>query len=325
MARVLKKFLKYTGMVFLALLLLVILVPLLVPLPQIPNLSSAEKLTDPDSQFITLSNLRIHYKEAGKGQTSFILLHGFGASTYSWREVMQPLALLGRVLAYDRPAFGLTERPTAWEGLNPYGTEANAKLVIDLMDAKGIQKAILVGNSAGGTVAVATALKYPERVQALVLVDAAIYGGGMSLPSWLKPVLRLPQATWFGQLFVRQIQDWGIDVLLRAWADPTLITDEIKANYRKPLQMPNWDRALWELTLSNEPLNLSARLPELKLPVLVVTGDSDRIVPTESSIRLAGEIPGAKLVVFSRCGHVPQEECPDQFMTAINNFFPNPK
>jgi pimeloyl-ACP methyl ester carboxylesterase len=78
--------------------------------------------------------------------------------------------------------------------------------------------------------------------------------------------------------------------------------------------------ALYEFTIASNPVNFVERLSELTMPVLVVTGDDDRIVPTDSSIQLAGQIPGAELVVFDQCGHVPQEECPDQFMEAVLTF-----
>jgi pimeloyl-ACP methyl ester carboxylesterase len=67
-------------------------------------------------------------------------------------------------------------------------------------------------------------------------------------------------------------------------------------------------------------LDLGVRLAELDLPVLVVTGDDDRIVPTSDSIQLAGDIPGAELVVFQSCGHVPQEECPEAFLEKVISF-----
>ena len=86
------------------------------------------------------------------------------------------------------------------------------------------------------------------------------------------------------------------------------------------MQTENWDRALWELTQASQPLNLDQRLEDLGVPVLVVTGDDDRIVPTEQSLRLAGEIPGAELAVIPACGHVPQEECPTAFLTAVEDF-----
>lgn len=303
------------------LIILIIVGPFLVPIPPLKGTLPERELADPDSKFVEVNGLNVHYKEMGTGQPVFILLHGFGASAFSWREVMQPFSELGRVIAYDRPAFGLTSRPMPgeWTGDNPYSPEAQAAIVIGLMDALGIEKAWLVGNSAGGTVSVYTALTYPQRVAGLILVDAAIYTGGGS-PAWARPLLGTPQMRRLGPFLARQIASSGDDFIRTAFHDPSLVTPEILAGYRKPLQAHNWDRALWELTAASRPLGLAERLTELNLPVLVLTGDDDRIVPTEESIRLGGEIPGATLVVIPNAGHLPHEEKPDEFMQAVREF-----
>lgn len=303
------------------LLLAVLIGPFLVPVPPLTDTVSERELADPESKFIPVGELTVHYKERGSGEPVFILLHGFGASAFSWREVMQPFSALGRVIAYDRPAFGLTSRPMPgeWRGENPYSPEAQAAIVIGLMDALGVEKAYLVGNSAGGTVSVYTALTYPERISGLILVDAAIYAGGGS-PAWARPLLGTPQMRHLGPLLARQIATSGDDFIRSAFHDPSLVTPEILAGYRKPLRAHNWDRALWELTAASRPLGLADRLSELTLPVLVITGDDDRIVPTEQSIRLGGEIPGAVLVVIQDAGHLPHEEKPAEFMQAVREF-----
>ena len=312
---------KITLTVFVILLLALLVGPFLVPIPPLEGTRSESELADPDSKFIEVNGLSVHYKEMGTGQPVFILLHGFGASAFSWREVMGPFAELGRVIAYDRPAFGLTSRPMPgdWAGENPYSPEAQAAIVIGLMDALGVEKAFLVGNSAGGTVSVYTALTYPERVSGLILVDAAIYTGGGS-PAWARPLLGTPQMRHLGPLLARQIASSGDDFIRTAFHDPTLVTQDILDGYRKPLNVNNWDRALWELTAASHPLGLPERLTELNLPVLVLTGDDDRIVPTEESLRLGAEIPGASLVVIPNAGHVPHEEKPDEFMQAVREF-----
>jgi pimeloyl-ACP methyl ester carboxylesterase len=130
-------------------------------------------LADPDSRFIEVDGMVVHYKIGGQGSPAILLLHGFGASVFSWREVMEPLSWYGMVVAFDRPAFGLTSRPMPeeWTGQNPYSPEAQSDLTVALMDKIGIEKAILIGHSAGGSIAVLTALRHPERVQALILVD----------------------------------------------------------------------------------------------------------------------------------------------------------
>lgn len=302
-------------------LLAALIVPLIVPVPPLENTAPPRELADPDSQFAEINDLDVHYKEMGAADPALLLLHGFAASTFSWREVMAPLAETHRVVAFDRPAFGLTERPMPgeWEGQNPYSPEAATDLTVGLMDQLGIDQAVLVGNSAGGTTSLYTALRYPERVKALILVDPAVYAGGGS-PGWIRPILTSPQARRIGPLFARAIQNWGYQFGQSAWHDPSKFTDEIWAGFTKPLRAENWDRALWELTQASRPLGLPERLNELSMPVLVITGDDDRIVPTEQSIRLAGEIPGAELVVIPNCGHVPHEECPDAFLAAVDEF-----
>ncbi|MFZ5883603.1 MAG: alpha/beta fold hydrolase [Chloroflexota bacterium] len=302
-----------------ALLLLLLVGPFLVPVPPLENTVPVGELTDPDSRFIEVNGIDIHYKRYGQGEPTFILLHGFGASLFSWREVTQPLSQYGTVIAYDRPAFGLTERPLTWEGENPYSQGAQVELVIGLMDALGVERAILVGNSAGGTIAMLTALKYPQRVQSLILVDPAVYAGD-GAPAWIRPLLRTPQMRHLGPLFARQIQTRGPELIELAWHDPSKITPEILEGYKKPLRLADWDKALWELTLASRESGLAERLDEFDLPILVITGDDDRIVPTEQSLRLADELPNAQLAVIPRCGHVPHEECPAEFMQAVVEF-----
>jgi pimeloyl-ACP methyl ester carboxylesterase len=315
------RFLKGCGILLVALILVLAIGPFLIPVPPLEDTVSATELAGPNSQFVEVNGLRVHYERMGQGEPAIVLLHGFGASTFSWREVMDPLSAHGTVIAFDRPAFGLTERAMPpFDGSNPYTPQFQVELVFGLLDELGFERAVLVGNSAGGTIAGNAALARPERVTGLILVDAAVYNGGGS-PAWVRPLLNTPQVNHIGPLIARSLAGERGDAFLRsAWHDPDRITDEIQQGYRLPLQVHNWDRALWELTKASRPTDLSARLAELTMPVLVVTGDDDRIVPTADSIRLASEIPGAFLVVFENCGHVPQEECPEAFMDAAGSF-----
>jgi pimeloyl-ACP methyl ester carboxylesterase len=295
--------------------------PFLVPVPPLEGTVPAQFLADSESRFATIDGLQVHYKEAGSGLRALILLHGFGASLFSWHEVLQPLAQYGRVVAYDRPAFGLTSRPMhgEWQGENPYPNPAQARMLLALMDELGIQRAVLVGNSAGGAIALQAALSAPERVEALVLADAAVYESG-GAPAWLSPLLNTPQMRHLGPLVTRAFIARGNDLVRLAWHNPTRVTAETLAGYRKPLQAENWDRALWELTAATRRSTLPRRLSEVGMPVLVLSGDDDRIVPMENSIRLARELPEARLVILPNCGHVPQEECPAGFIATVGRF-----
>lgn len=309
-------------LLFTALITLILIAagPFLIPVPPLENTVPPELLAEDESQFIEVNGIQLHYQSAGEGDHVFLLLHGFGASLYSWREVVPPLGERGTVIAFDRPAFGLTERPLEWEeGNNPYGPEAQVELTIGLMDQLGIEEAILVGNSAGGTVSLNTALAYPDRVKALVLVDAAVYQGG-GAPSFIRPFLDTPQLDHLGPLLSRQISARGDAFLISAWANPDLITEEIFAGYRKPLQADNWDQALWELTKASRESTLTESLAKIKIPSLVISGEDDQIVPLEYSLRLAEDLPQASLAVFPDCGHLPQEECPQAFLEAVDQF-----
>lgn len=317
-----KKIFRGLGIALGIILALALVVPFLIPVPPLENAVPAETLADEDSKFIEVNGLKIHYKTYGQGEPTFILLHGFGASVFSWREVMEPLSKLGAVIAYDRPAFGLTERPLEWQGESPYSQSSQVELVVGLMDALGVERAILVGNSAGGTISMLTALKYPERIESLILVDPAVYAGG-GAPAWIRPLFLTPQMNHLGPLFARQIRERGVEFIRSAWHAPERITPDILEGYQKPLQAQDWDKALWQLTVSSRESGLAARLGEFNLPILVITGDDDRIVPTADSTRLAGELPNATLVVIPQCGHVPQEECPEEFMQAIRDFSPS--
>jgi len=321
--------------IFIAIVLVILIGPFLVPVPTLSGVDP-HSLADADSRFIDVplgnDSIEVHYKELSSDKPALVLLHGFGASLFSWREVMAPLAETHRVIAFDRPAFGLTERPlrgewgtaTEWSSGVPYSAEAQADLTTAIMDELDVEQAVLVGNSAGGAVAMLTALEHPERVKALILISPAVYNGGA--PTAAQWLINTPQMQHLGPLIARGIQQWGMDFARSAWHDPTQITQGVWDGYLAPLQVQNWDRSLWELTAASQPIGLSERLRELTLPILVITGDDDRIVPTALSERLAQELPNATLTVIPACGHVAHEECPnatlqviDQFLASLDN------
>lgn len=299
--------------------------PFFVPVVDLDGLVSTDEFIEADSKFIEVNNVNVHYKEAGAGEKTFILLHGFGGSTFSWREVMDDFSQQGHVIAYDRPAFGLTERPMPENWVeNPYGMKANVELLRGLLDEFGVEKAVLVGNSAGGGVSVAFALEYPERVDALILVDPGVGGGrGPQFPAWALPLMWTPQMRHLGPLMMRDYQETLPNTIEREWYDPTKLTDEIRQEYLKLLQIEKWDRAFYELTFAPAYPELRPLLPQLTVPVFIVAGQEDRLIRAFYFEAISTEIPNAQLTLIPQCGHVPQEECPTQFMEAVINYLEN--
>jgi pimeloyl-ACP methyl ester carboxylesterase len=314
--------LKLSLAILLAILSTAFFVPFIYPVPPLENTVSKQELADPDSLFIDVNDVTIHYKDTPattQSDVTFIMLHGFGSALFTWEAVTEELSTYGRVIAFDRPAFGLTERPArgSWRGENPYSPQGQVSLLVGLMDALNIDKAILVGNSAGGSIVTQTALEYPGRVAGLVLVDAAIYAGGGS-PAWVRPLLYTPQMNRLGPYFMRQIAgEPGENFIKAAWSKPERIPENLWEDYRKSLQVNDWDKALWELTKASRRPNFVNKLTSLKVPTLVLSGANDTIVPVAQSERLAGDIPGAVLVTFADCGHTPQDECPELFVRAV--------
>lgn len=298
--------------------------PFVVPVPELEGLVPAQTFVEADSKFIEINSVNIHYKEAGAGARTFILLHPFGGSTFSWREVMDDFAEMGRVIAYDRPAFGLTERPMPDEEdwlENPYGMKANIEILRSLMDEFGVEKAVLVGNSAGGGLAAAFGLEYPERVEALVLVDPGVGGGrGPQFPAWAMPVMWTPQMRHIGPLLMRDYLERLPRTIEREWYDASKLTDEIRREYLKLLRIEDWDRAFYELTFAPAYPELRPLLPNLGVPTYVIAGQEDRLIRSWYFEAVASEIPGAQLTLIPQCGHVPQEECPAEFMRAVNHY-----
>lgn len=318
-----KRFTKIILVILAVLLLIVLIGPFLVPVRPLAGLQPPAALAQENSEFLTLAypgtdGIDIHYRRGGEGEPAFVLLHGFASSLFTWDEVFDDFAARGRTFAYDRPPFGLSERLVEddWTGPNPYTPDAAVEQLLALMDDQGLDQTVLVGNSAGGTLALRMALAHPERVSGLILVSPAVYAGG-GAPGFIQPLLKTPQLQRLGPLVSRSFLSMGDSLESQAYHDPGRITEEQRAKARLGLQVAKWDEALWAFTTASQASDLAERLNEITVPVLVVTGDDDRIVPTEQSIRLAGELPNAELVVIPACGHVAQEECEAEFLAAV--------
>jgi pimeloyl-ACP methyl ester carboxylesterase len=330
----------------LATLALIALVgPLVVPIAPLADTTDARDLAWPGSAWTPALGLDVHVEAVLDGApvtdlaalpspaaAPVLLLHGFGANTRSWGATLPwigeaPETAGDVAMAYDRPGFGLTDRPTGgWApDANPYGPDAQVATAVALIDALGAEAAVLVGHSAGGAIALQTALAHPDRVAALVLVAPAVYRGG-GAPAWSKPLLRTPQLERIGPVLMRQLGGrTGDDFLRSSWADPTRMDDAVFEAYRRPLRAHDWDRALWELVKASAEPDLADRLAEVRVPVLVVHGLQDVVVPIEQSrdliVDLANVPGGARLVELDGCGHLPHEECPEAFRAAVESWW----
>ena len=280
------------------------------------------RMTSVNRHFLEVNGFNVHYRMAGTGKPLVVLLHGSFLSLRSWRLVLDELAKTTTVVAFDRPAFGYTSRPLPSEATGvSYTPEAQCDLVIALIKKLGFSKAVLVGNSTGGTLALLCALRYPQHVEGLVLAGAMIYSGYATseVPAFIKPAMKA-MTPLFSRLMKFLITRLYNRTIRGFWYNKTRLGDDVLAAFRSDLMIGDWSRAFWELFLETHHLRLESQLKTMSLPSLVITGEHDLTVKTEESIRLAGELPCAELVVVPDCGHLPHEEQPEAFLVAIRNF-----
>ncbi|MEX2535511.1 MAG: alpha/beta hydrolase [Trueperaceae bacterium] len=309
--------------IFLALLVLILLGPFLIPVPPLEGTAPERSLATPESEFAGVDGVTLHYLEQGSGPLAFLLLHGYPSNAAGWNSVLPELALYGRTVAYDQAGFGLSERllPGSWpRGANPYLPGAQVEQAIALLDSLGIEQAVWLGSSSGGVTALRAALEYPERVSALVLEGAPVYST-RAPPPWSRPLLYTPQMNRLGPLLMRQLGgEAGVRLFTSQWAQSEGLDEQDINDFGRSFEVDDWDRGLWEVTKASRPFNANESLAELPMPVLVLAGASDPIVPSEESERLAREIPGATLALMDGCGHVPHRECPAAFMQVLTGW-----
>ncbi len=301
----------------------ILFVPFLIPVDTSGTLTkeqAAQSLWGEQSKFVELAGHEVHYVEAGDpaSERLIVLLHGFGASAFSYKNNLEILGEVGHVIAYDRAAFGFTERPTDWE-TNPYGTPVQLQVLDELVELFGQDKAVyIVGHSAGGSIAASYAVENQEKLAGLVLFAPAVLSGGGG-PSGINWIYDIPQLDHLGPLLVSTIATSGLDILYASYFDESAVTQETLNGYTAPLEVIGWERAFWEFNKAPRDRTVGERLTEITIPTLVITGDTDEVVATEDSRQVA-EIMRAELVIIPQTGHLPNEEKPTEFANALSKF-----
>lgn len=262
-----------------------------------------------EGRHVLVDDTRIRYIDTGAdaGKPPVVLIHGLGASIYSWRKTIAPVAVAGfRVVAFDNRGFGFSARPRSG-----YSNAAHARLVLALMDSLGIAEAVLVGHSMGGAIAAEAALAAPDRVRGLVLIDAAGYG--------LRYPLLLRVAGWplVGPLAAAlRSRSWTARLLKGSYGDASKVTEADVDQYYAPVAEPDYGRALRGVAREFRFDALRGRLGAIEIPTLVLWGERDRIIPLAVGRRLAAELPRVAFIVMPGVGHAAPEEAPD----AVNHW-----
>lgn len=247
--------------------------------------------------FASVAGARVRYLDVGEGP-AVVLVHGFASSLDTWNAVVPELRKHHRVIALDLKGFGWTDRP---EG--DYSPAAEARLVLALLDQRGVKSAAFVGHSWGTSIVLAAALAAPERVERIALYDAFVYEE--QLPTFFT-MSRAPGVgeVLFG-LFYKQRPD---ERMALTFYDPTLVTEKLAEDVEASLDRPGTVAAALEAVRGQRYADVEKRYHTIKQPTLLLWGREDVVTPLQIGERLARDLPGARLVVYPRCGHFPMLE-----------------
>lgn len=287
-----------------------------------PPTTAARDLAGPDGRFLDVDGIPVHHRVAGPPDAPAVLLfHHFHGSVAAWRHVHDDLARDHRVIAFDRVGFGLTERPQRnGRSTNPYTREMSTRIALRLLDEYDIEVASLVGASAGGTVALETYARNPDRVVGLALISPAITGD-VGAPARLRPLLRTWPLRAIGPRVVGRLAgEVTRERVARSWHDARLADDQDVETYTRPMRADGWSRGLYEVMTAEPPPDLRTLLRAIDVPTLVVAGASDPVISPGWNRRTADAIPGASFHLLPDVGHTPHEERPDLLLPVLRRF-----
>ena len=262
--------------------------------------------------------VRLFYEEKGQG-SPVLLIHGFGASTYTWRHIGPELARNHRVIAVDLKGFGQSDKPFD----EHYSVFDQADLLAQLIVDLNLRDLTVVGHSFGGGVALVLALDDDQRIKGritkLVLLDTIAY------PQDIPVFFRMLDMPLFSHLGVRIVPPaLQTRIALRiAYLDNSKIDDEEVETYAAPLRTAAGKHAIIHSARQIMPEGLaeiSERYKSIELPTLIAWCDHDRIVPLDVGLKLRRTLPNASLRIVEGCGHMPQEEQPEATLGLIQGF-----
>eukprot|EP00871_Galdieria_phlegrea_P004626 jgi/Galph1/5164/GphlegSOOS_G3887.1 len=259
-----------------------------------------------------------------------LLLHGLLANAFAWRKIQRPLATLvgGKVVAYDRTPFGLSSRPTraVWKGknINPYTLEYGVVLTRQVLNNFQIENCILMGHSAGGTVALMSCLQQQEiqLPKGLVLLAPAVrisYSRTLSskfLKRYYRSILQTPM---LGRRIMRaRLERYktpqGIRELLQrnVYSTDCFDAQEVIDCYLKPYLLPDWEQAFVEMAIAFKPFDIIPQIKACRIPTLIIYGNDDNVIPKQDMMDLRDSMDDCQLQVIKECGHLPMEEKPEE-------------
>ncbi|MCL0029242.1 alpha/beta fold hydrolase [Dehalococcoidia bacterium] len=261
-----------------------------------------------ESLYTTINGIRTHYIQVGQG-SPVVLIHGLGASVATWRDNLVPLAQTHSVYAVDLPGHGDSDKPDI-----PYDIDSMIRFVRAFVGHLDLEAPALVGHSLGGGLALLTALAHPEMVSHLVLVSSGALGRQVT------PFLRLAALPWIGEFITGgRFNTTGL-MLRQCFHDQGMVTPELVDELRRTSSLPGAREAGLKVIRNYiSPWGVKRKyirteeLDSLGMPIMIVWGNRDRILPPEHGLNAARASKTASFQVLADCGHWPHMEKSTEF------------
>jgi pimeloyl-ACP methyl ester carboxylesterase len=255
-----------------------------------------------NATFATVEGARIRYVDTGGEKPAVVLIHGFASALDAWATVIPELSKTHRVLAMDLKGFGWSDRPDG-----DYSPEAEAKIVLALMSQRNIEQAALVGHSWGASIALAAALRAPNRVTRIALYDAWVYEA--QLPAFF----HWSRADFFGEaLFGLYYKERPGEKIAYAFYDQKYVTEQLTDAVEDALDRPGTVAAALAAVRGQRYAAVEANYRKIQQKTLLLWGREDIVAQLSFGERLTRDLPNSRLVVYPHCGHFPMIEAKDE-------------
>ncbi|MEY5045604.1 MAG: hypothetical protein RL713_829 [Bacteroidota bacterium] len=281
----------------------------------IPLEELKKQYTNEQSKFVIIDGVNVHYRDEGNKNDTLplVLIHGTSSSLHTWDSIVPALLNKKRIIRLDIPAFGLTGPHPGRE----YSIAFYNQFIDSFLSTLGVQQYIIAGNSLGGSIAWNHALSYQQKVKQLILINSGGYPkknekGNIGFKLAAMPVIGDVLVKFTPRSLIKKsIED--------VYADKSRVNEQLVQRYYDLLLREGNRQATLDIFKQRKYAS-AEKIKSISTPTLIIWGEEDQLIDVSNAYLFKKDIQKSELVVIPKTGHVPMEENPSAFLTALNKF-----